>query len=355
MAIWRISGAKFMRLMYWLQISKWYVVLLLFSLLLNGCHVSTGKEDQVELLNVSYDVMRDFYKAYNPLFIRHFQLENNHAQLIIKQSNGGSSKQALAVANGLQADVVSMNQISDIDLLVQKKLVQPSWSQQLPNNSVPFSSVVVFLVRKNNPKQIHDWADLIRSDVQIVSSNPKTSGNGRYALLAAYGYALQNSNGDKFAARKYVEKLFHQVVILASGSRAASNTFVQRQIGDVLLVFENEASMVAKDLWPNQFEVIYPSYSIQADSPVAVIETTTSRKQTTVIAQSYLRYLWSDEGQNLAAQFYLRPSNLQVAKRYAERFPEIRTFRAEEVLGNWTVIMQEFFADGGIFDQIYRQ
>lgn len=316
---------------------------------------SSASGAQTELLNVSYDVMRDFYKDYNPLFLKQYNAKHPDAQLDIKQSHGGSSKQALSVANGLQADVVTMNQTSDIELLQKKGLVADDWQAALPNQAVPFTSATVFLVRKGNPKAIKDWADLAKPDVKLVIANPKTSGNGRYGFLAAYGAALKTSRGNHDAAKDFVKKVFANVAVLDAGGRGATTSFVQRKIGDLLITFENEANLAAKQFGAGEFEIVYPSYSIAAENPVAVVKTVADKKGTAAAAQEYLSYLWSDEAQTLAAQLYLRPSKAEVAAKFADRFPKIETFRANDVFGSWDDIMKTYFADGGVFDQINRR
>ena len=307
------------------------------------------------ILNVSYDVMRDFYKDYNPLFVAHYQAQHPGVAITVQQSHGGSSKQALAVANGLQADVVTMNQSSDIELLQNKGLVVADWASALPNHAVPFTSTTVFLVRKGNPKGIKDWADLAAPGVALVATNPKSGGNGRYTFLAAYGDALKTHQGNEAAAQDYLRRLFANAVVLETGGRAATTTFVQRQIGDVLITFENEANMAAKSFGSDQFEIVYPRYSVAAENPVAVVNAVADKKGTTALAQEYLAYLWSDAGQNLAAELYLRPANADILAQHAARFPPVETFRPTEVFGPWPQIMQNFFADGGLFDQVSKR
>lgn len=316
---------------------------------------SAPSSAQQTLLNVSYDVMRDFYKEYNPLFIKHYQAKNANAQIDIQQSHGGSSKQALSVANGLQADVVTMNQTSDIELLQKKGLVSNDWQKALPDHAVPFTSTTVFLVRKGNPKAIKDWDDLAKAGVQIVVANPKTSGNGRYAFLAAYGNALKNNANNHDAAKAFSQKLFANVAVLEAGGRGATTTFMQRNIGDALITFENEAQLAANQFGQGQFEIVYPKYSIAAKNPVAVVNSVADKKGTAVLAKDYLAYLWSDEAQNLAASLYLRPSKPDVLAKHSERFPKVETFRANDVFGSWDEIMKTYFADGGVFDQINKR
>lgn len=310
---------------------------------------------KVELLNVSYDVMRDFYKDYNPLFIKHYQTQNPNVVINVQQSHGGSSKQALSVANGLAADVVTMNQKSDIELLQNKNLVLADWEKSFPNNAVPFTSVSVFIVKKGNPKGIQDWADLTKDGVQIVIANPKTSGNGRYTFLAAYGGALKQNNNNHDAAKAFTQKLLANVAVLDAGGRGATTTFAQRGIGDTLITFENEAHTILQQFGTDKFEIVYPKYTIAAENPVALVKTVTDKKGTTAAAQAYLDHLWSDEAQNLAANLYLRPSKTEVLAKYTERFPQVEAFRANDVFGSWDDIMKTYFADGGVFDQINKR
>ncbi|WP_434779851.1 sulfate ABC transporter substrate-binding protein [Neisseria sp. Ec49-e6-T10] len=307
-----------------------------------------------KLLNVSYDVMRDFYKDYNPLFVKSYQA-NNKEKIAIQQSHGGSSKQVLAVSGGLQADVVTMNQASDIDFLVTKGLIAKNWASRLPNNAVPFTSTTVFLVRKGNPKNIQDWADLTKNGVKVIIANPKTSGNGRYAYLAAYGQALKTNGNNDAQAKTFVKNLFNNVPILDAGGRAATTTFMQRKVGDVLITFENEAEMVAREFGRGSFQVVYPKLSISAENPVAVVDKVVTKKGTQKAAEAYLKYLWSEPAQELAAKNFLRPQNAKIAQKYSKQFPKINTFRAESLFGNWDNIMKKHFADGGVFDQIYKK
>ncbi|MEE9929859.1 sulfate ABC transporter substrate-binding protein [Microvirgula aerodenitrificans] len=305
----------------------------------------------VTLLNVSYDVMRDFYKDYNPAFQKAYKARTGET-VTIQQSHGGSSKQAMSVVNGLAADVITMNQAPDIDILAERgKLVPDNWQKRLPDHAAPFSSTMIFLVRKGNPKQIRDWNDLVRPGVQVVIPNPKITGNGRYTYLAAWGQAKRH--GGDAAARDYVKKLFANVPVLDAGGRAATTTFMQRQIGDVLVTFENEAEMVAREFGRGSFDVVYPAVSILAESPVSVVDKVVDKKGTRKEATAYLEYLWSPEGQEIAAQNYLRPRNKQVLARHAAQFPAIRTFTVEDTFGSWKRAMDVHFKDGGVFDQIY--
>ncbi len=307
----------------------------------------------VTLLNVSYDVMRDFYKDFNPAFQKAYKAKTGET-VTVQQSHGGSSKQAMSVANGLEADVITMNQAPDIDILHERgNLIPADWQRKFADNSAPFTSTMIFLVRKGNPKQIKDWNDLIKPGVQVIIPNPKVTGNGRYTYLAAWGQAKQHG-GDK-AARDYVQRLFANVPVLDAGGRAATTTFMQRQIGDVLVTFENEAEMVAREFGRGGFDVVYPSVSILAESPVAVVDRVVDKKGTRKEATAYLQYLWSPEGQEIAAQNYLRPRNKQVLAKHASQFPPIKTFSVEATFGTWKKAMDTHFKDGGTFDQIYTK
>lgn len=321
------------------------------SLLAAGLALA-GAAQATTLLNVSYDVMRDFYKEYNPAFQKHWQAEGNQP-LQIQMSHGGSSKQARAVIDGLQADVITMNMATDINALHdQGNLLPENWAERLPDHSAPFTSATVFIVRKGNPKQLKDWPDLLKDGVQVVVPNPKTSGNGRYTYLSAWSYVLKHG-GDEKAARDFVGKLFHQAPVLDTGGRAATTTFMQNQIGDVLVTFENEAEMIAREFGRGEFEVVYPSVSAQAEPPVAVVDKVVDKKGTRKEAEAYLKYLWSDEGQRIAAGNYLRPRNPQILAEFADRFPKIELVDVVQAFGPWPQIQKTHFNDGGLFDQIY--
>ncbi|MCW3481825.1 sulfate ABC transporter substrate-binding protein [Neisseriaceae bacterium JH1-16] len=315
--------------------------------------LSTPVLADVTLLNVSYDVMRDFYKDYNPVFQKAYKVKTGET-VTVQQSHGGSSKQALSVVNGLPADVITMNQATDIDLLADKgALIPKDWARRLPNSSVPFTSTTVFLVRKGNPKNVHDWADLVKPGVQVIIANPKTSGNGRYAYLAAWGATLKQSGGSEAKARDYVSRLFKNVPVLDTGGRAATTTFMQRQIGDVLITFENEAEMISREFGRGSFELVYPKLSVSAENPVAVVDKVVDKKGSRKEAEAYLKYLWSPEGQEIAAKNYLRPQDPKVAAKYAAQFPPVKTFTVQGVFGDWASVAKKHFADGGVFDQIY--
>lgn len=307
--------------------------------------VPTG--DANTLLNVSYDVARDFYKDFNPLFTNNHQNDD----ITIQMSHGGSSKQALSVANGLQADVVTMNQASDVEMLVDKGLVSSDWRSQFPNDAVPYTSAIVFLVRDGNPKGIKDWSDLTKEGVEIVLANPKTTGNGRYAFLGAYGYGLHRFNNDKDKTDAFVKDILQNVPVYENGGRAATTTFLQRGIGDVLITFENEANMAASQFGQGQVSIVYPSHTVAATNPVAVVSKVTEQRGTTDKAKTYLNYLWSDDAQQLAADLYLRPSNAEILAKNHDKLPKLNTFNPRDVFGEWRVIMDTYFKDGGVFDQ----
>ncbi len=304
------------------------------------------------LLNVSYDVTREFYKDFNPAFSK-FWKQKTGESVTINQSHGGSSKQARAVADGLQADIISMNQSNDIDILFERgKLIPADWQKRLPNASSPTTSTTVFLVRKGNPKNIKDWDDLIKSGVGVVIPNPKTSGNGRYSYLAAWG-AVIKKGGDEAKARDFVARLFKNVPVLDAGGRGATTTFIQRGIGDVLLTFENEVFLINKELGNNNFDVVYPSSSILAENPIALVDKVVDKRKTRQIAQAYLEFHYSPEGQEIAARHYLRPRSAEVLAAHKDDFRQLQLFTVDETFGGWQKAQKTHFADGGIFDQIY--
>ena len=332
------------------------------TIFLTACGNQTPKNDSqqsnlstatasTEILNVSYDVARDFYKDYNPLFVDFYKKQHPDAHVSIKQSHGGSSKQALSVKNGLEADVVTMNQGSDIELLADSQLVDSKWRQNLPNNAIPFTSTVVFLVRDGNPKGIKDWHDLANKGVELVIANPKTTGNGRYAFLGLYGYA-QHSFGA--GADDFTQKVLANIAILDSGARAATTSFVQRKVGDVLIAPENEAAYIANELNKGEVQVVYPSLTVRTETPVAVVSGVSDKKGTTAIATEYLNYLYSDQAQELGASVYLRPSNETILAKHDTTFPKLDTFGVKETFGEWETVMTKFFSDGGIFDKLIQ-
>ena len=306
------------------------------------------------LLNASYDVSRELYKDINPAFTAFWQKTKGEA-IQINQSHNGSSKQALSVAGGLEADVVSMNQSTDIDLLVERGgLVAKDWRSKFPNEAAPYTTTTVFLVRKSNPKGIKDWPDLAKPGTVVVIPNPKVTGNGRYTYLAAWGSVLAKG-GSVNDAKAYVQKVFANVPVFDGGGRGASTTFTQRGIGDVLVTFENEAAQIAKELGNDQFILVYPSVSVEAPAPVAIVEKVVEKKGTTVQAKAYLDFLWSEEGQAIIAKHYFRPRSPAVLQKFAERFPSIKTFTVEEKFESWKDVSAQHFADGGIYDQLVER
>ncbi|MGZ5544637.1 MAG: sulfate ABC transporter substrate-binding protein [Limisphaerales bacterium] len=322
---------------------------ILFGLVIASIAIELQTQTRAEtgaLLNVSYDVTREFYQDINKAFVA--QWKQTHGEAVtINQSHGGSSKQARSVLDGLEADVVTMNQPLDIDVLAQKgKLIPDNWATRLPNNSVPYTSTILFLVRKGNPKQIKDWDDLVRPGVGVVIPNPKTSGNGRYSYLAAWGYALKRNNGDTNKARAFTAKLFGNVPVLDNGGRGATTTFAQREVGDVLLTFENEAILAAQEFGKEKFEMIVPSISIKAENPVAWVDRYTKKHNSQALAKAYMEFLYSDAGQEIAAQHFFRPATGEILKKHGDRFPSIETFTVEEVFGGWSEAHKTHFAEG---------
>jgi len=304
-----------------------------------------------ELLNASYDVTREFYKDFNPAFVQYWK-DKTGETVTINQSHGGSTKQARSVVDGLPADVITMNRSADIDILAQKgKLIPVNWQTRLPNNSVPSASPTVFLVRKGNPKQVKDWDDLVRPGVTSVIPNPKTSGNGKYSYLAAWGYVTQKG-GDANKARQFVTELFKHVPVLDTGGRGATTTFAQREIGDVLVTFENEVYLLQKELGEDKYEVVYPSVTVLAENPVSLVDKVVDKKGTRKVAQAYLEFHFSPQGQALAAKHYLRP---QVSEVTQPAFKKLHTFTVKQVFGSWNEAENTHFSDGGIFDQIYQK
>jgi sulfate/thiosulfate transport system substrate-binding protein len=316
--------------------------------------VLSAPAKDIQLLHVSYDVTREFYRDFNHAFIAYWK-EKTGELITINQSHGGSSKQARSVIDGLQGDVVTMNQALDIDMLHERaKLIPSDWAKRLPDRSVPYTSTILFLVRKGNPKAVRDWSDLVRPGVSVVIPNPKTSGNGRYSYLAAWGYALKKSGGSEAKAREFVTKLFANVPVLDTGGRGATTTFAQRGLGDVLLTFENEVALTLQEFGGASLEVIIPSISILAENPVVWVDEVVKKRGTEKVAQAYLEYLWSADGQELAAKHHFRPQNHDILARNADRFPTLEFFTVDEIFGSWTKAQKIHFLDGGLFDQIYQ-
>jgi sulfate transport system substrate-binding protein len=316
--------------------------------------VATLPAKTIELLNVSYDPTRELYADYNAAFARYWKAKTGD-EVQVKQSHGGSGAQARSVIDGLQADVVTLALAADIDALHAKaRLLPADWQKRLPDNSAPYTSTIVLLVRHGNPKGIKDWDDVVKPGVSIVVPNPKTSGGARWAYLAAWGYA-ERKYGGKDKAREFVTALYQHVPVLDSGARGATTTFVQRGIGDVLLAWENEAFLAIKEFGADKFEIVVPSASILAEPPVSVVDKVAKRKGTTEVATAYLNYLYSDEGQDIAGRNFYRPRNPQIAAKYAAVFPKLDLFTIDQVFGGWTAAQATHFADGGVFDQIYQK
>lgn len=305
------------------------------------------------ILNVSYDPTRELYQDFNKAFGAHWKAKSGE-DLKIKQSHGGSGKQARAVIDGLQADVVTLALAYDIDEIAQRGLIAKDWQKRLPHSSAPYSSTIVFLVRKGNPKGIRDWGDLTRQGLSVITPNPKTSGGARWNHLAAWGYALKQPGGNEKSAQEFLAKVYKNVPVLDSGARGSTTTFIERGIGDVLLTWENEALLAIKELGPEKVEIVVPSLSVLAEPPVAVVDKVVDRRGTRKQAEAYLQYLYTEEGQEIAAQNYYRPTNDKVAKKYASQFPRVKLLTVEEIAGGWSKAQRTHFADGGIFDQIYQ-
>ena len=306
----------------------------------------------VELLNVSYDPTRELYDDYNKAFAKHWKAKTGE-DITIKQSHGGSGKQARTVIDGLPADVVTLALAGDIDALAaQGKLLPVNWQSRLPHNSAPYTSTIVFLVRKGNPKGVKDWGDLVKPGVSVITPNPKTSGGARWNYLAAWAWALKQPGGSEATAKDYVRKLFKNVPVLDTGARGSTTTFVQRGIGDVLLAWENEAFLSIKELGPDTVEIVVPSLSILAEPPVTVVDKVVLRRGTRDAATEYLTYLYSPEAQEIIAKNYYRPIDEKVAAKYAQQFPKLNLVTIKD-FGGWATAQKVHFADGGVFDQIY--
>lgn len=327
--------------------SVWSVVGLLAAFT-----VQTISAAEVKLLNISYDPTRELYQDYNKAFSQFWQQEHGDS-VNVSQSHGGSGKQARAVIEGLDADVITLALAQDINKVAQQGLVAPDWESKLPNHASPFTSTIVFLVRKDNPKHIKDWDDLIRPDVEVVTPNPKTSGGARWNYLAAWGYALHKT-GNEQGARDYINKLFKNVKVLDSGARGATTSFVERGLGDVLIAWENEAYLVLNELGNDKFELITPSVSILAEPPVAVVEQVAKKHGTEAVAKAYVEHLYSDDAQRIAGKHFYRPSNPVIAKEFAQQFSPVKLFTVRELEGDWATAQQRHFASGGTFDQLYQ-
>ncbi len=328
-----------------------FSLFILVTALIIGLGSSARAATEFELLNVSYDPTRELYQEFNIAFTKHWKAKTGQA-VTIRQSHGGSGKQARAVIDGLEADVVTLALAYDIDAIQEQGLIQKNWQARLPYNSSPYTSTVVFLVRKGNPKQIRDWADLIKPGVSVITPNPKTSGGARWNYLAAWGYAQRRSDGDEAAARAFVAALYKNVPVLDTGARGSTTTFVDRGIGDVLLAWENEALLALKEHGSEQFEIVVPSVSILAEPPVSLVDKVVDKRGTRPVAQAYLEYLYTETGQEIAARHFYRPRLGSVAARYTHQFPKVTLLTISEVFGGWQKAQHTHFADKGIYDQI---
>lgn len=321
--------------------------------LLFGATALAQQPKSISLLNVSYDPTREFYKEFNDVFAKQWKAKTGQ-DVTIRASHGGSGKQARAVIDGLDADVVTLALAYDIDAIAQNSDLLPrDWQSRLPDNATPYTSTIVFLVRKGNPKSIKDWDDLVKPGIQVITPNPKTSGGARWNYLAAWGYAQDKAGGDEKAARDFVERLYRNVPVLDTGARGSTTTFVQRGIGDVLLAWENEAFLAIQELGADKLEIVVPSVSILAEPPVAVVDKVVERKGTRAAAEAYLALLYAPEGQRLAAKHFYRPRNAAAAAEFGDRFPKLALFGIDR-FGGWQAAQKTHFADGGVFDQIYK-
>ncbi|WP_035383534.1 sulfate ABC transporter substrate-binding protein [Ferriphaselus sp. R-1] len=328
---------------------------LLSIALLSSLFVVSAQAADVSLLNVSYDPTRELYQDYNAAFAKYWKAKTGDT-VTVKASHGGSGKQARAIIDGLEADVATLALAADIDALQEKaNLIPANWQTRLKHNSSPYTSTIVFLVRKGNPKAVKDWNDLVKPGIQVITPNPKTSGGARWNYLAAWGYALKNNGNNAAKAQEFVTKLYGNVPVLDSGARGSTTTFVERGIGDVLLAWENEAFLAIKELGPDKFEIVVPSLSILAEPPVTVVDKYADKHGTRKVAEAYLDYLYSTEGQEIAAQNYYRPTDEKVAAKYAKNFPKLNLITIDGAFGGWTKAQKEHFADGGVFDRIYTK
>jgi len=316
--------------------------------------LSAHAQDKQALLNVSYDPTRELYRAVDEAFAKQYQ-DKTGVHLTIRQSHGGSGKQARSVIDGLDADVVTLALAYDIDAIAARGLLPENWQSRLPRNSSPYTSTIVFLVRKGNPKQIHDWNDLVKDGIEVITPNPKTSGGARWNYLAAWAYALERNGGSADKAKAFVAELFRHVPVLDTGARGSTTTFVERDVGDVLLAWENEAFLAQKELGPDKFDIVVPSLSILAEPPVAVVDKNVDRKGTRAAAQAYLEFLYTPQAQEIIAQNYYRPTDEQVAAKFASQFPKVKLVSIDDpIFGGWQKAQRAHFSDGGTFDQIYQ-
>ena len=323
------------------------------TLLLIAALFSFNASADVTLLNVSYDPTRELYQQFNAAFAKHWQTTTGE-KVDLKASHGGSGGQARKVIDGLEADVVTLALAYDIDEIADKaKLLPADWQKRLPNNSTPYTSTYIFLVRRGNPKGIKDWDDLVKPGISVITANPKTSGGARWGYLAAWGYALKKNGNDQAKASAFVTSLYKNVPVLDSGARGSTVTFAERGIGDVLLAWENEAHLALQEFGADKFDIVYPPISILAEPPVSIVDKVVEKHGTRKVAQAYLEYLYSDEGQEFAAKNFYRPRNAKIAAKYAKNFPKLTLFTIDEVFGGWAKAQKTHFADGGTFDQLY--
>ena len=325
---------------------------LVLTALAAAAAVSFAKD--ITLLNVSYDPTRELYQEYDQAFAKYWKSKTGD-NVVVKASHGGSGKQARSVIDGLEADVVTLALAYDIDEIAEKaKLLNPDWQKRLKSNSTPYTSTIVFLVRKGNPKGIKTWDDIAKPGVSVITANPKTSGGARWAYLAAYGYALKANNGNEAKAKEYIKKVYENVPVLDSGARGSTVTFAERGLGDVLLSWENEAHLSLKEFGADKFDIVYPSISVLAEPPVAVVDKVVDKKGTRAAAQAYLEYLYSPEGQDIAGKNFYRPIDAKVAAKYAKQFPKLNLFSVDDTFGGWAKAQKTHFDDGGVFDSIYK-
>jgi len=348
------------------SLKKWVISSVVAVLGVSGILYATLKDDnvtakkasaatkKVELLNVSYDPTRELYEDYNKAFSKYWKKKTKQS-VTIKQSHGGSGKQARAVIDGLDADVVTLALGYDIDSINEKaQLISPNWQKEFPNNSTPYTSTIVFLVRKGNPKQIKDWDDLTKKGVEVITPNPKTSGGARWNYLAAWGFAEKKYNGDEKKVKEFIKKLYKNVPVLDTGARGSTTTFVEKGIGDVLIAWENEALLSVKELGGGKYKIVYPSISILAEPPVAIVDKNVKDKDTKKVAHAYLSYLYSKEGQQIIADNYYRPRNKEILSKYKKQYPNLPLLTIDKDFGGWKKAQSKHFNDGGVFDQIYQ-
>jgi len=328
-------------------------LLIAFAAAAAGLALAGPVAAQQKLLNVSYDPTRELYHDINQAFAKHWKARTGK-DITIQQSHGGSGRQARSVIDGLEADVVTLALAYDIDAIAARGLLAKDWLKRLPNNSAPYTSTIVFLVRKGNPKNIKDWGDLVKPGIQVITPNPKTSGGARWNYLAAWGYALKQFGKDEAKAEKFVGDIYKNVPVLDTGARGSTITFVRRNIGDVFLSWENEAFLAVKEFGPDKFEIVVPSVSILAEPSVAVVDKVVDKRGTRAVAEEYLRFLYTNDGQSIAAKHYYRPRNSEAAAKNTEKFPQVALFTIDEVFGGWAMAQKKHFDDGGIFDRIYK-